>query len=221
MEKRELFFKKLNTVLCFALPVIAIIISSYCFIHSHVYNGTLVLLTIPMLIIPNLFYGIFKATPVNSLNFLVYLFITLAYTIGVALSGYNNIPLFDKLAHTLSGVLFTFIGLVLLTILKPEQNISKRDFPLLSIFSVSFSLAVAAVWEIIEYTINYIAHNDPQKVARTGVNDTMLDIIVCAAGSLLFLIPMYLYFYKHKKSFMMGIYTTFVDNERKKDRKHK
>lgn len=210
MDKREKLFKNLNSLVLFILFSAAAAVSFYLLSKGNIYNGILVILSVPMLLIPSIFYRIFRLEPIYSLNFLAYLFISFAYTLGVALSGYNKIPLLDKAAHTFSGVFFTFIGLILIYTLKPEKKLSKEDFPMIAIFSVSFSLAVAAIWEIIEYLINFIAKNDPQKVKTTGVNDTMLDIIVCTIGSLFFLIPIYLYFYKNKKSFLMGIYNTLT-----------
>ena len=51
---------------------------------------------------------------------------------------------------------------------------------------ISFSLAIAAFWEMTEFTIDNIFKIDVQKVASTGVFDTMKDIILAFIGSILF-----------------------------------
>ena len=50
---------------------------------------------------------------------------------------------------------------------------------------------------------------DPQNVAATGTGDTMQDMIVCTVGSLLLLIPFWMYYKKGKRSFLMGVFETF------------
>ena len=50
---------------------------------------------------------------------------------------------------------------------------------------IIFSLAVAALWEMFEYTCNILFGGDAQMVAKTGVNDTMQDMIVAFIGSMI------------------------------------
>ena len=57
-------------------------------------------------------------------------------------------------------------------------------------------MAMACFWEICEYVLSLVVHNDPQMVAATGIQDTMLDMIVCTIGALLMLIPYYFYYKK-------------------------
>ncbi|MBQ9011437.1 MAG: hypothetical protein IJ093_02190 [Bacilli bacterium] len=40
------------------------------------------------------------------------------------------------------------------------------------------------MWEVFEYVCNIFVGGDAQRVALTGVNDTMLDMIVAFSGSL-------------------------------------
>lgn len=47
-------------------------------------------------------------------------------------------------------------------------------------------------------------------VAATGIQDTMLDMIVCTIGALLMLIPYYFYYKKKKVGFMMGGFQQMV-----------
>ena len=85
----------------------------------------------------------------------------------------------------------------------------KSDGPQAIVFSVSFAMLIAVVWEIFEYAINLVLHNDPQKVLNTGVNDTMLDMIVCLIGALFLAICMYFYYQKGKKEFFMRTFEIF------------
>ena len=71
-------------------------------------------------------------------------------------------------------------------------------------------MAMACFWEICEYVLSLVVHNDPQMVAATGIQDTMLDMIVCTIGALLMLIPYYFYYKKKKVGFMMGGFQQMV-----------
>ena len=48
-------------------------------------------------------------------------------------------------------------------------------------------MAAAGMWEIGEYFVHMITGRDVQKVIATGINDTMLDMIVCMIGTIMYL----------------------------------
>ena len=154
--------------------------------------------------IVELFYKLLHFKPVYQLNAFIYIFIFMLYTLGLVLRFYSVVPYYDKVAHTLSGVFVSFLGLILFYLIKPNRKIEEIDFPLASVFTVAVSMAMACFWEICEYVLSLVVHNDPQMVAATGIQDTMLDMIVCTIGALLMLIPYYFYYKKKKVGFMMG-----------------
>ncbi len=51
-----------------------------------------------------------------------YLYLFLVYGIGMIFNGYDRIPLYDKVMHTLTGVVFGLCGLIAFYFLKPKQN---------------------------------------------------------------------------------------------------
>lgn len=136
---------------------------------------------------------VFKLKIGDGLNFIYILFIFMAHFLGVTCELYNKIYWFDKFAHFLSGVLTAFIAIYLLVSLK---NKSKHNLFFSILFIITFSLAVAAFWEIFEYLSSYYFHLDPQKVALTGVSDTMGDIIVAFLGSIL---VSWCYYFEYKE----------------------
>ena len=77
-------------------------------------------------------------------------------------------------------------------------------------------MGMACFWEICEYTLDLVVHNDPQKVLTTGIHDTMQDMIVCTIGALLMFIPYYLYYKKKKVGFIMGGFERMVQVNLKK-----
>ena len=101
------------------------------------------------------------------------------------------------------------MGVILYYWLKPGHKAEPVDCGRVCWFSVSFTMLVAVGWEIFEYAINLVLHNDPQKVAETGVNDTMLDMIVCLVGALCLLPSFFAYFRKGKTGFFMKLAESF------------
>ena len=156
-------------------------------------------------------YNLFFSTPYYV--FLSVLGLALVYGIGMIFNGYDRIPLYDKVMHTLTGVLFGLCGLIAFYFLKPKQDgkivVCKEEFWQAAVFSAGIAAIIAIGWEIVEFVLDLILHNDPQHVLDTGVNDTMMDMIVCMVGALLFWLPMHSYYAKGKRGLLMGIFESF------------
>ena len=184
MEKRELKFEKINRVfvalyylMCIVLIVVyAVMRDGY---HLGISLGTLV---IPPAIA--LFYRLMHWKPVHQLNFLVLAFTVLAYPLGSCVDFYRIVPGFDKLAHMLSGVFVSVLCAALYCALKADHRIATADAAMAAVFTFFGSMAVAGVWEIGEYLISGVVGLDLQRVAATGVADSMQDMIVCLVGTL-------------------------------------
>ncbi len=183
MERREAKYRKINAgftafylIFCAGLVVVyAIRRDMY---HLGISLGTLLA---PAGI--RFIYRIFRWRSVEQLNFLVLAFVFLAYPLGACVDFYREIPGFDKLAHALSGAFVGLLCLVLYYAVKPGHAIERRDRALALCFVFFGSMAVAGLWEIAEYFVNRITGIDVQRVAATGVADTMQDMIVCLLGT--------------------------------------
>lgn len=209
MERRERVYQKINPyfMVFYCLTNIGLGIYNIFLARPYFY---LIAFAAPLfLLIPFLLRKIFGLQPVHELNFLIYLFCYLLYTIGLVIQGYTYIPYYDKFAHTLSGVFITLVAMGLFYLLKHNPKKESSDFPLLSVFSVAVSIAIAGLWEIAEYLMSLLFHMDPQNVLTTGVGDTIQDMIVCTIGSLLLVVSMYFYFKKGKTSWLMGVFDAF------------
>lgn len=110
-------------------------------------------------------------------------FAFIAYPLGSCLDLYLLLPGFDKVAHALSGTFVSLLALILYYALKPGHRIERRDAALVTAFMFFTSMAVAGLWEICEYLLSGIVGRDLQRVALTGVTDSMQDMIVCLVGT--------------------------------------
>lgn len=216
MNKTEQKFKKADRYIIIFFVIFGIIMGIYNLIYSTPYYVMLSFASILALLIPYIIYKVLKLKTVYIVNFTIYLFCFISFTVGMVFNGYSRIPYYDKLVHTLSGVFFALLGLGFYYCLKPVKKIEKSDYLLVSFFSIFFSSFVSIIWEIYEYIINILIHTDPQRVTSTGINDTMQDMIVCLIGSLIMWFLIYLYYKKDKKTFIMDVFEIFFNMNMKK-----
>lgn len=115
----------------------------------------------------------------NSLCFIYLIFLLFAYLLGYNYNLYNKISYYDTIIHSLFGIICSIFSLPILEYLK-NYNPNNQLFN--KIFTIIFTLACAALWEIIEFDIDNIFHSNMQK----GLFDTMKDIICAFTFSIIF-----------------------------------
>lgn len=104
------------------------------------------------------------------LQLIIYIFIFGTEILGSAFQFYAKFENFDNIMHYLSGIISG--GLAYYFIRKK----GKLDKSLLIIFIISFSLAVASAWEIIEYTSDKLLKTDMQKdTIITKITSSLYD----------------------------------------------
>lgn len=138
---------------------------------------------------PYILKKVFKIDISEFLIFIWILFIFLSHYLGVTLEFYNKWYLFDKITHFMSGVLSGGVSVLILE----KVDCKKILFNIL--FILSFTWFCAGMWEIFEFTCNYLFGGDAQRVVLTGVSDTMWDMIVAFFGSI---IVCFVYYFRKK-----------------------
>ena len=138
---------------------------------------------------PYIFEKIFKKNLGEGFKLMWIIFIFMAHYLGVIDHFYDKYYYFDKIVHAISGILTAYVGVLIL-----DKKIKSPKISIL--FIISFSSLCAVSWEIFEYICNILVGGDAQRVALTGVDDTMIDMIVAIIGSLIFA----LYYYNSKRT---------------------
>lgn len=124
------------------------------------------------------------SSKINELIELIFLlFILFAQLLGSILHFYGIIYWYDSFMHYISGILTSFLAVLLLVIF---NKYDEKDRLFNVIFIISITLMVAGLWEIFEFTVDNLLGGDAQRVIATGVTDTMKDIICALLGSVLF-----------------------------------
>lgn len=153
-------------------------------LHSMSLSKILTTLSIiPILLVPLLIKKLFKYDVSEELKLIYYLFIIVSLVLGSILGLYYKISWFDLLTHFLSGAFVSFVSLILI---KHKRLLKKENTGFIILFMLSASLMVASCWEFFEFFSDKILGGDVQWVVKTGVDDTMTDMLIAFLGSIIY-----------------------------------
>lgn len=115
------------------------------------------------------------------MQFVIVLFIYASVFLGEVKGYYTAFWWWDIVLHTGSGLALGFAGFIILFSLYTGNKVEASPI-LLAMFSFCFAVAIGAVWEIFEYAMDRTFGLNMQK---SGLTDTMWDLIVDSVGALL------------------------------------
>ena len=125
---------------------------------------------------------------------LYYIFLYCAIYLGEVRSFYYLIPFWDTILHAFSGAMLGALGFSLVSMLNHEVSHYVRLSPFfIALFAFSFALAFGSLWEIYEFSMDFIFKTNMQKyityegvvlVGNEALLDTMKDIIVDSISAL-------------------------------------
>jgi len=136
---------------------------------------TLVLTFIPAMIEKSLSVDL----PVE-FEFLIVIFIYAALFLGDVHGYYTRFWWWDIILHTGASLTLGLFGFLMMYVLYKRNKIHAKPFTI-AVFAFCFALAIGALWEIAEFTVDSLAGTTMQK---SGLVDTMWDLIVDAGGAL-------------------------------------
>ena len=138
-------------------------------------------------------------------------FIYAAIFLGEVHNFYEKFWWWDSILHAGSAIGFGLIGVVILLLLYKGEKI-KAHPKVLTLFVFSFALAIGAMWEIFEFSMDEIFGFNMQK---NGLHDTMWDLIVTAIGGAIASFGGYLYITKGwKKGLLTELITEWVERNK-------
>jgi|TARA_B100002003_G_scaffold250087_1_gene288230 hypothetical protein len=159
------------------LIVVAIIGSTYTQRWMMVALASVILL---MSFIPDLINKRTNIKIPEEFEFLFIIFIFAAVILGEVNGYYTIFWWWDMMLHLIAGFNLGLIGLTFLFILYKEEKIKASPI-FIAIFAFSFAMALGALWEIFEFAGDQILGTN---MLRSGLLDTMGDLIVDAIGAL-------------------------------------
>ncbi len=122
------------------------------------------------------------------------LFIYAALFLGSIQGFYYKFWWWDVLLHSFSAIVFGFIGFTFLYFMVNRHELKARPWAI-ALFSFSFAIAIGALWEIFEFSMDSFFGLNMQK---SGLADTMSDLIVDSLGALIASAIAFIYLKKRK-----------------------
>lgn len=190
--------KKFSPHIIWTALGIAIILSIFRGEWSTTFISVLTLL---LTAAPYIVTRLYKIYVPQGFLFAIVFFIYATLFLGEVADFYERFWWWDAALHTGSAIGFGIIGFVVLLMLFRSEKVNASPL-LISIFAFSFALAIGALWEIFEFTMDQLFGLNMQK---SGIVDTMWDFIVDAIGAFVASLAGYLYLTKNKTKGLSGV----------------
>ena len=142
---------------------------------------------------------------------LTVLFIYASLFLGEAHSFYMRFFWWDIVLHFGSAVALGFVGFTILYVMNKSAKIELGP-AVLCVFAFCFAMTLGALWEIFEFAMDQIFLLNMQK---SGLVDTMWDLIANTAGALLTSLSGYLYLKGNEDFIFSKIMKEFKEKNRR------
>ncbi|WKZ32137.1 MAG: hypothetical protein QY316_09490 [Thermodesulfobacteriota bacterium] len=154
----------MKLLMALLLPVAAIK-GEYLFI-------ALIFFSIAVSLIPSLLERNYKVTLPFEMDLLITVSIFANTFMGEWLDFYEKVWLYDKLLHVYSSGVVGLLAFIVVYTLNYTGKV-RLSLPFIGVFTLTFAMAMGAMWEIGEFTVDSLFGKNTQK----GLGDTMWDLI--------------------------------------------
>lgn len=184
--KRKLTYDEIITIMVITILVIHLIFNILFQSGSAVFRVLLVIVTI---FIAKFVFSVTFIKHCKIIYLLTVIFIIMAMYVGNILNIYTYIDHYDKILHFISGIIISILAFSLY--INYTYKVSEKLNPIFAlIFIISFSIAMAGIWEMWEFSTDRLLGFNSQ---NNSLIDTMLDIIMGTLGCLIILPMEYSY----------------------------
>ena len=146
---------------------------------------------------------------------LAIVFVFAALFLGEVRSWYVRIWWWDIALHTSSGLLLGLLGFLLVYVLNENERVDVHMRPrFVALFAFLFAVAVGALWEIFEFSMDRMLGTNMQKPMfgdPSGLTDTMWDLIVDTLGAFAISALGWWYMRRGERSFIEAWIQKFID----------
>jgi hypothetical protein len=183
--------KKIHQRLTVVLQVIIFLGLILAVFERQWLNVFLIVGILFLTMLPNMLGRRFALYIPAEFELLAILFIFGSLFLGEIRGYYARFWWWDVVLHASSGFLLGILGFLLVYALNQEERIELYMKPgFVALFSFAFAVAVGSIWEIFEFTMDSFLGLNMQK---SGLVDTMWDLIVDALGALVIAVLGYFY----------------------------
>lgn len=184
--------------------------------HQQWTNSGLAAMTFILTLVPIFFQKKYTIYISQSFISATALFIYGSVFLGEANQFYEKYWWWDMFLHSMSAIGFGLVGVIFLLLAFGKSKNQGSPFIFAS-FSFCFAVAIGVVWEIFEFSMDKTFGMDMQK---SGLTDTMADLIIDCIGAGIAALAGYLYLIDFKYNIFWDIIDRNYLRNRALSRKH-
>lgn len=169
--------EKATYIIYLILRALVIVIMIMQFYNKNYENVFLCILTLFLLVIPNLIEMNFRIEFPSTMEIIIMLMIFSAEILGEINAYYIIFPFWDVMLHTINGFIAAALGFSLVDILNRSEKSAFHLSPFfVAMVSFCFSMTIGITWEFFEFAMDMIFKFDMQKdTVITAISTVMLD----------------------------------------------
>ena len=179
------------------------------------FTAFLVLVIITLTLAPAVLGQRLRVHIPSEFQLLAVLFVFASLFLGEIRSYYERIWWWDIALHTTSGLLLGIVGFLLVYLLNKSEHVDIHLRPhFVALFAFVFAVAVGALWEIFEFTMDRSFGTRMQKPMlgdASGLTDTMWDLIVDTIGAAIISVFGWWYTRRGERSFVEVWIRRFIE----------
>ncbi|MBL7084203.1 MAG: hypothetical protein ISS41_11340 [Candidatus Aminicenantes bacterium] len=195
---------KVKTWVFWTICLLLILGTFLSVINYNWINVALFLLTLFLTFLPSIIERKLKIDYPSEGELTLILFIFASMYLGEIHAFYVKFWWWDLMLHAISGFIVAGIGFMIIYILNKKKKLGLNPV-FVSLFSFSFAVSIGVVWEIFEFSMDFIFGVNMQK---SGLADTMWDLIVNSISALIVSYLGYLYLKGRMKSKIIDVFKT-------------
>jgi len=151
----------------------------------------------------------------SEFQILAIVFVFASLFLGEVRGYYHRLWWWDIALHTSSGLLLGIFGFLLVYVLNENRRAPLHMQPrFVALFACCFAIAVGAVWEIFEFSMDRLVGTQMQKPMAgdpSGLTDTMWDLVVDSLGAIVISLLGWWYMVRDERSFIERWIHRFIE----------
>ena len=172
-------------------------------------NAFLIACIILLALLPSVLSRRFNVYVPPEFELLALVFVFSSLFLGEIRGYYVRFWWWDAALHMGSGFLLGIVGFLLVYVMNQSESVELHMKPaFVALFSFMFALGVGALWEVFEYAMDTFFGLNMQK---SGLRDTMWDLIVDAVGAFVMASIGFLYMRWGRESLVFRWIGAFVE----------
>lgn len=178
--------KNLNKIITNIVRILIVLIAIFLISQKEFKNLGILAITMLLTFYDKIVEKVLKIKLEDKLKISLIIFIFAAQCLGTVLGFYGKFLWWDTMLHTISGVIFFFVGEAIIKQMSNEKG--ELNNKIIIAFAVCFSLSTGVIWEIFEFFVDSLLGQNMQVakglIGQEAVMDTMIDLISVTVGTI-------------------------------------